>query len=48
MTLDQLLSAIIPALTVAAPVVVSLVKTEARLTRLETIIAERLPAKAAQ
>jgi hypothetical protein len=45
MMLDALFPAMAAALAVALPVVGHLRSVEHRLTRLETIIAERLPAK---
>lgn len=47
MSLDAIVPALASALAVALPVVSHLRSVEHRLTRLETIIAERVPAKTA-
>lgn len=43
MTLEQLLQSLGPALVVAAPVVLHLVRMEHRLTKIEVTMSERMP-----
>jgi hypothetical protein len=45
MTLEQLFQSLGPALVVAGPVVLHIVRMEHRLTKLETVLQERLPPK---